>query len=310
MIRDMKYRDIEDVNTLLQDSFEEEYAHMNIDTVHRLKYMKRGYILEKVVSSLVKNYDKSLDFYVYEEDDKVRGCLRIVRYSQDVVYFSTIAIDRQSRKKGIGYSLMLYGEDVCRKRGAKYIIAVVKEENVPSLNLTRKIGYTIYDENYMYILEDVLPYKNIHVTGFRKMKEKDYEKIRELEEKVLSKDVLEIEGTSVSHTFLSKITNMLRRIFFGEKFYEYVLEKGDKITAYAKISHFLDGSSSIVVVSCEKHRLLKDFTEKILYYHAATKMRTIISKDQVREEKVLTEVGFKKYSHLHAICRDMRSSHG
>ena len=66
MIRDMKYRDIKDVNTLLQDSFKEEYAHMNVDTVHRLTYMKRGYILEKMASFLVKNYDKFLEFYVYE----------------------------------------------------------------------------------------------------------------------------------------------------------------------------------------------------------------------------------------------------
>ena len=205
---------------------------------------------------------------------------------------------------------MLYGEDMCRKRGAKHIIAVVKEENVPSLNLIRKIGYTIYDENYMFILEDVLPYRDTHVPGFRKLKEKDCEKVREMEEKVLRRDVLEIEGTLMSHTYLSKITNMLRGLFFGEKFYEYVLEKGDKITAYTKISHFLDGSTSLVIMSCEEHRLLKDFIEKILYHHAATKMRTIISKDQVREENVLTEMGFKKYSHLHAIHKDLRSSHG
>jgi hypothetical protein len=148
------------------------------------------------------------------------------------------------------------------------------------------------------------------VPGFRKLKEKDCKKIRELEEKVLRKDVLEIEGTLINHTILSKITNILRGIFFGEKFHEYVLEKGDKITAYAKISHFLDGSTSLVVMACEEHKLLKDFTEKILYHHAATKMRTIISKDQVREENVLTEMGFKKYSHLHAIYKDLRSSHG
>lgn len=310
VMRAMKYKDIEDVNNLLQNSFEEEYSSMNIDTARRLKYMKRGYILEKIVSLLFKEYNKVLDFYVYEEDGNVKGCLRVLRRSKDNFYFATIAIDKSQRRKGIGYNLQTYCEQVCRRRGGKYVTGVVKEENLPSLNLAKKGDFTIYDENYMYILEQGVSYEDKDVEGYRKLKEKDYKKVVELEKKITNETILKIEGTT-DHSFLDRLANILREILFGEKFYEYVLEKGVKITAYSKVSHFLDGSSSLVLLSCEKDwSMLKDFVEKILGYHASEKMRTIISKDQTAEKNVLAELGFKEYSHLYAVCKDLRGPHG
>lgn len=306
MMREMKYKDIEDVNTLLQESFEEEYAEMGIDTARRLKYMKRGYILEQLVSFICTGYTKVLDFVVYEDEGKVRGALRITRHSQNTFYFATIAVGKKYKRRGVGYNLMACGEDLCKRRGGKYAIGVVKDENVPSFNMTKKLGYFVYDENYMYLLKSPLPYKNRDVQGFRELKREDYKKIRELERKIMSEDVLRIEGTALHYSALGKVTQIFRKLLFGEKFYEYVLEKENEITAYSTVSHLLDGSSLIVLMSCEKDvTALKEFVEKILYRNAGNPMRTIIAKSQTAEKKVLTELGFEEYSHLYAVYKPL-----
>lgn len=306
MMREMKYRDIEDVNTLLQESFEEEYAEMNIDTARRLKYMKRGYILERLVSLVVTGYKKFLDFVVYEDEDKVRAALRITRHSENTFYFATIAVDKKYKRKGIGFNLMAFGEDFCKKRGGKYVIGVVKEENVPSFNMLMKLGFSVYDENYMYLLKNVLPYRNRDVKGFRTLKKEDYEKVRELEKKIMSKEVLQIEGSALHYSFIGSVTHIFRELLFKEKFCEYVLERENKITAYSTVSHLLDGSSLIVLMSCEEDlKALKNFVEKILYKNAGKTMRTIVAKNQTAERNVLTELGFKEYSHLYAVYKPL-----
>ena len=62
----------------------------------------------------------------------------------------------------------------------------------------------------------------------------------------------------------------------------------------------------ILMVHGDSYETLKDFAEKILYLHAQEKMRIIIGKDQVVERKILTELGFKEYSHLYAYYIKLR----
>jgi len=306
VIREMKYKDIEEVNTLLQEAFEEKYFEMNIDTARRLKHMKRGYILEKLASLLFAGYSKVLYFIVYEDKGKVRAALRIFRYSESTFFFATIAVDDDYKRKGIGVGLMTFGTNLCKKRGGKYGIGVVKEENVASLNMTKKSGFTVYDETYMYILKNPLQYRNTPVHGLRPLKRKDYQKVEELETAIMREEVVEIEGIHKRSVF-SEFINVLRGILFGEKFHEYVLEKEDRIVAYAKVSHFVDGSSSMVLrVHGEDYSILKDFTEKVLYHDARERMRTTVSKDQALERRILVELGFEEYSHLYMVYRELR----
>jgi len=305
MIREMKYKDIEAVNTLLAETFRDEYGHLNVDTEKRLVHMKRGYFIERVVSLLFTGYDKFLDFFVYEEENSIRGCLRVMRLSEMTFYFATVAVDQNHTRRGIAFSLQEHCEALCRKRGGKYITLVIKEENVPSLQLVEKSGFTIYDENYMFIL-DPLHYENKCVEGFRPLKREDYTRIGELEKAIMSEEVVTIEGV-LKYSLLNNLTSIFRYILFGEKFFEYVFEKGDKITAYAKVSRFVDSSvSMILMVHGDSYSTLKDFTEKILYLHAQEKMRIIIGKDQLVERKILTELGFKEYSHLYAYYMKLR----
>lgn len=306
MIREMKYRDIEAVNALLTDAFADEYTEMNIDTKKRLAHMKRGYTLEKAASFFFKNYDKFLDFYVYEEEGSIRGCLRIVRQSETTFNFATIAIDKGHRRRRIALNLQEYCVDLCQKRGGKYITLAIKEENLPSLRLVGKSGLAVYDENYMYLLKNPPQYRDRPVCGFRTLKRKDYTKVGELEKAIMREEVVEIEGIP-QRSLLTEFTHVLRGIFFGEKFHEYVLEEENRIIAYAKISYFVDGSSSMVLmVHGEDYGTLKDFTEKVLYCDAKERLRTVLGKDQTLERKILIELGFEEYLHFYAHYKTLR----
>lgn len=295
MMREMRYKDVEKVNNLLRDSFGDLYEEKNIDVARRVKYMKMGYIFEKILSSLFKDYEKSLDFFVCEEDGKIVGATRIAVHTEGVFTYTTMAIDKDYRRKGIAYELAYYAEEIMRERGAKYIAFAVKTDNLPSIGLSTKRGFTIYNEYFAYMLKKPLKYEDKKVEMFRKVRGTGYAEIEEIEKKVMNELTLEIEGTIRKPSFLNKMANIFRKIIFREKFYEYVLER-DRIVAYSRVSHFVDGSSLMIVLSFCEEQILRDFLEKILYKNAREKMRAVLVKEQTTDRKVLQELGFEEYS--------------
>lgn len=110
-MRAMKYKDIEDVNSLLQNSFEEEYSSMNIDTAHRLKYMKRGYLLEKIASLLFKDYNK---VPLVEITPGIQE-FQVVQENQDLIKIFVVKDDKyslQEEKKMVKRLKELFRENI------------------------------------------------------------------------------------------------------------------------------------------------------------------------------------------------------
>ncbi len=305
MIREMKYNDIERVNSLLQDAFEVDYSARGIDAIKRTHYMKIGYLLEKTFAFFVKSYHRTLNYYVWEENNQVVGCLRIGRHSETASSFDIVAVDRDCRKKGIAYALQTYGENMCRERGGKYVYLTVNEENLPSLNLVGKSGFTKYSRCGIYFLENPPPYRDRRVEGFSMVRRGDYEEIAEREKEVLSKKVVEIEGVIQKPSHLSRLIILLRRLLFREDFSEYVLRHEGRVAAYSKVGHFSDGSSTLELVFFEDCEMLRDFIEKILFHKSKRKMSASPFEEQIRENQILKELGFRKYFAFFALYKEL-----
>ncbi len=83
---------------------------------------------------------------VSELEGKVVGWLSLGPYREgraalkntvEISYF----VNEQHLGRGIGYQLLRYATDLCRKLGYKVVLAIILEPNVASIKLAEKCGY-------------------------------------------------------------------------------------------------------------------------------------------------------------------------
>jgi L-amino acid N-acyltransferase YncA len=306
MIRKIRYNDLKAVNSISAEAFATEYADKGVNITERMLYLKIGYIAERILAALFSFDRLFFMFYVFEKQGTIVGWVRLVIQSKKTVFFNSIAVHNDHRREGIGYKLFLYAEAICKKRGIKYVAATVREENIPSLNLTKKFGFIPHGRFYTYILNQPLDYGDIPLDGFRPLTREDYLKIQKAQKRTRNELFLKIYGTKQKPSVLRVFVGLLRRIFLGEKFYQYVLEKNCEILGYAFVIQFVDGSRSMTLEWFGKDsELCKKFVEAVLYYTAKEKMSVMLFDDQITEENTVKELGFEKYTTLEAFYKSL-----
>ncbi|MGD2247592.1 MAG: GNAT family N-acetyltransferase [Candidatus Methanofastidiosia archaeon] len=299
MIRPAQFSDLDAINSLSIDTFGEDYHVKDIDPEKRIKNIKIGYLIEKC-ASILPFYRKMFDFYVYEINKEIAGCVLITRKSATTFNYPVIEVAKSYQGQGIGRNLLEYCEKKCKKRGAKYITMEIRKENVPGLSLAKKCGFKKYGEYTMLILTSVMDYsKSIDIIP---LSIKDYPKINKLEKRAKPESQLEIEGTVYSPSVFGDIIFLGREMLFGEKFYQYILKNGS-INAYATISYLADNSSSLDVLTTVDLDTLKQFLETVLHHHGNPKMATMVFGNTIKN--VLTSLGFEEYFHYVAVYKPM-----
>jgi len=86
---------------------------------------------------------------VYKEKDCYRGFIT-VRVKGDFPTIGLIAVEEQSRGKGIGRSLLHYVNNIIKKMELHKIEVTTQFENKPSLRLYESAGYKIVSKRYIY----------------------------------------------------------------------------------------------------------------------------------------------------------------
>ena len=101
---------------------------------------------EDKASWLQKHLCEEYPVLVFELDTKMVGWLSISPYREgraalkhtvEISYF----VDNQYFGQGIGYRLLSYGTEACRKLNYKAALAIILEPNAVSIKLAEKCGY-------------------------------------------------------------------------------------------------------------------------------------------------------------------------
>jgi len=142
-------------------------------------------------TNLVVRLDRAPDFFArsqpYERfqtfvaDDggeivgAVETALKLVQLGGEAVlcgYHYSLAVDKAYRRSGLALELEKQCQEYDRANGAKFCYVWILEDNNPSLNLTRKLGFT---DVIRYDVHVFLPFKKQRVPpGVRPVTEADY----------------------------------------------------------------------------------------------------------------------------------------
>lgn len=140
-IRNVKKDDIDEILLIEREAF-------------RTPWSKNAFLCE-----LSKNYDNKNIFLVavLKETEKVIGYIigdKIINFTNIL----NIAVEKNHRKKGIGFALLKTFEEECIKSGFNAITLEVRESNENAINLYKKCGFFIQGrrEKYYEGVEDAL----------------------------------------------------------------------------------------------------------------------------------------------------------
>ncbi len=114
-----------------------------VGDVRRIKelidiYMQEGFMLPRPLSEL---YEDLRDFFVWEDDGEVHGCVGLHILWEDLAEVKSLVVDRQGRKLGIGRKLVERCIEEARELKIEKVFALTM---IPDFFI--KIGFEILDK--------------------------------------------------------------------------------------------------------------------------------------------------------------------
>lgn len=104
-----------------------------------LSYAKEGRLLPRSLSEL---YSRVRDFFVYEENGKILGCCGLHVVWEDLAEITSLAVDRNSHRLGIGQALVSACIQEAKDLGIKRVFVLTYEES-----FFHKFGFNTVDKN-------------------------------------------------------------------------------------------------------------------------------------------------------------------
>lgn len=96
----------------------------------------------------VDNLNEKCRFFVAEDEDKIVGYSRLHLYRwNNSALITTVLVDAEHRRMGIGTGLLRAMEDFARESRARVLMTDVPPDNVPALQLDLKNGFKICGYN-------------------------------------------------------------------------------------------------------------------------------------------------------------------
>jgi RimJ/RimL family protein N-acetyltransferase len=96
------------------------------------------------IDDLKKHYKKFMCYAIFH-DDKIIGCIDIGKIRMDEKKLSyrqlNYWVDKDHVRKGIMYKCLKSLEEIFRDHGLDYIMAIIEEINIPSVNLIHKMKF-------------------------------------------------------------------------------------------------------------------------------------------------------------------------
>jgi len=89
------------------------------------------------------------------DGDKLVGAV-IATYDGRKGWINRLAVHPAYRRRGVATALVRAAEDVLIKKGALVISALILEDNTPSLNLFKKLGYQV-GRGVVYVRKAIRP---------------------------------------------------------------------------------------------------------------------------------------------------------
>jgi len=143
-----------------------EYADEENGKLQNLALQSGAYSRFKTDINFVNNeFEKLYIKWVNDSIDKINADLIIVfkdadgckgfitlKYESDFSEIGLLAVDEQSRGKGIGLSLLCYANNITKNRGLKKMLVTTQFENQAAVRLYEKAGYKIFSKKYIYHL--------------------------------------------------------------------------------------------------------------------------------------------------------------
>jgi len=117
MIREAKPSDVEQIYELMKP------------------YTISGDLLPRTKDDIL---DHIRNFFVYEVDDKIVGCVSIKYYSKEMAELRSLVVDKNLQSKGIGSEIVKYAVNTLKTMGIKKIFVLTKAER-----FFKKLGFKI-----------------------------------------------------------------------------------------------------------------------------------------------------------------------
>lgn len=130
-----------------------EGAKMDMHSYGNFQW-NEGYPQEK---DFVKDIDEGT-LFVYDDEGIVAGLICINRdepeeyknvnfsMAKEAFVIHRLAVNNEFRGQGVGYSLINYVDDICKKNNISYIKTDTNSLNIKAQGLLRKCGYTFVGE--------------------------------------------------------------------------------------------------------------------------------------------------------------------
>jgi ribosomal-protein-alanine N-acetyltransferase len=129
ILRKMTLEDVDAVTELDEKSFEKD------------AWSRRLFIYEAE--------NPNAEYTVAEIDGKIIACIGINIF-EDTAYISTIAVDTEFRRRGIGQKLIAESISIAQNLGAKYMLMEVRCSNIPSISIFKKFGFKVLRREEKY----------------------------------------------------------------------------------------------------------------------------------------------------------------
>jgi len=104
-------------------------------------YMK--WIVDSIKKTVADNV------IVYKENENDYRAFVTLKYKEDHAEIGLIAVDEQSRGKGVGFALLSYVNNLTKDMGLNKIEVTTQFENLPAMNLYQKAGYKIISKKFI-----------------------------------------------------------------------------------------------------------------------------------------------------------------
>jgi GNAT superfamily N-acetyltransferase len=140
------------MNTLILEGFDyPDHPEWSIQPdekegmLDRLKGMKRMWPILRILRFFSPILRETMRGFIAEEDGKPIGLMNHMRGNKEPEWFlANAAILPAYRRRGIGRKLLAAIQDEVRKRGGGVLILGAIDQNVPSLELCKSMGFEIF----------------------------------------------------------------------------------------------------------------------------------------------------------------------
>lgn len=79
---------------------------------------------------------------VAEEERKLQG-YAIIYHVLDEAEIARIAVRNEGRRQGTGAKLLMFSEEICKKKGGRRLLLDVRESNLPARSFYEKHGFCV-----------------------------------------------------------------------------------------------------------------------------------------------------------------------